>query len=109
MHHPLVRLAAFLACCDYYGAYIQGFDTRTRQHECCVSICVLGWGRAPAKNGEDDNSVAEVYLQLGPDTLESRAALDLIAQACQVAVLRSSSKMHILCVGIVSLYMLHTH
>lgn len=44
-------------------------------------------GRAPAKNAEDDNSVAEVYLQLGPDTLESRAALDLIAQACQVAVL----------------------
>lgn len=60
-------------------------------------------GRAAAKNVEDDNSVAEVYLQLGPDSLESRAALDLIAQACRVVILRPSSKLHILCLGMLFL------
>ena len=33
------------------------------------------------KNPEEDNSVAEVYLQLGPDALETRAVLDLLEQA----------------------------
>ena len=37
--------------------------------------------RAPVKNAEEDNSVAEVYLQLGPDSLETRAVIDLLEQA----------------------------
>ncbi|KAK9820983.1 hypothetical protein WJX81_000873 [Elliptochloris bilobata] len=36
--------------------------------------------RAPAKNPEEDNSVAEVYLQLGPDALETRKVFRALAQ-----------------------------
>jgi hypothetical protein len=32
------------------------------------------------KNPEEDNSVAEVYLQAGPDLARARAALDLLEQ-----------------------------
>ena len=32
------------------------------------------------KNSEEDNSVAEVYLQVGPDTPRLRAELDLLEQ-----------------------------
>ncbi|KAK9862426.1 hypothetical protein WJX84_001898 [Apatococcus fuscideae] len=36
--------------------------------------------RQPARNPEEDNSVAEVYFQCGPDNLAERAALDMLAQ-----------------------------
>ena len=36
--------------------------------------------RAGVKNSEEDNSVAEVYLQVGPDTPRLRAELDLLEQ-----------------------------
>ena len=44
-----------------------------------LKLCVPA--RAPVKNAEEDNSVAEVYLQLGPDALETRAVIDLLEQA----------------------------
>ena len=39
------------------------------------------------KNAEEDNSVAEVYLQLGPDSLETRAVIDMLEQARRWSIL----------------------
>lgn len=36
--------------------------------------------RELAKNADEDNSVAEVYFQCGPDNLQLRASLDLLEQ-----------------------------
>ena len=40
----------------------------------------LACSRAGAKNPEEDNSVAEVYLQIGPDSPHQRAIVDLLEQ-----------------------------
>jgi hypothetical protein len=42
--------------------------------------------RAPCKNAEEENSVAEVYLQLGADTVATRAVLHLLEQARRLGV-----------------------
>ena len=39
--------------------------------------------RSPVRNAEEDNSVAEVYRQVGPDGVRARATLDLIEQVLQ--------------------------
>ena len=60
--------------------------------------------RQPARNPEEDNSVAEVYFQCGPDNLAERAALDMLAQvhcapffACPVLMVLCNLRLPELC------------
>ncbi len=52
----------------------------------CAVVRRARAGRAPCKNAEEENSVAEVYLQLGPDTVATRAVLHLLEQARRLGV-----------------------
>ena len=50
---------------------------RHGSHSVAVPLSFTGAG---VKNSEEDNSVAEVYLQVGPDTPRLRAELNLLEQ-----------------------------
>ncbi len=53
-----------------------GFLPFSRSHPPCFST----FHRAPVKNGEEENSVVEAYLQCGADTVADRALLDMVEQ-----------------------------
>lgn len=63
--------------------------TRCLLYECLAAPCLV-WAvlpyahcpllRAPTKNPQEDNSVAEIYLQIGQDSIAQRACADMLEQ-----------------------------
>ena len=65
-------------------AFLEGHHPRlsisSHTHAFFLQLMHPPVSRQPARNPEEDNSVAEVYFQCGPDNLAERAALDMLAQ-----------------------------
>eukprot|EP00884_Botryococcus_braunii_P020235 jgi/Botrbrau1/6896/Bobra.67_3s0015.1 len=63
-----------------------GSEPLPEEERPCDDIVYIPFGasylhRAPVKNAEEDNSVTELYFQVGPDSPEARAVLDVMEAA----------------------------
>ena len=72
--------------CDAHCEHQVWFSVLLSLHQACSwqgsipDTLLCPHPRAGVKNAEEDNSVAEVYLQAGPDAPRLRAQLDLLEQ-----------------------------